>query len=161
MQNEHYGRRPSSSSSSSAVLSSKKATKKSLKNLPPRTEVTKKTNNNEEEFEDNLTFEKFLESEDMLICVAEQHPVEVIKTEKPAVPKQSQFSSAVAEGEVNMKKHNWQKALNAFTRAIELGPKNKHVLVCRSKCYRNLGQFDLAIKDADTALSYDTNYYKV
>ena len=32
------------------------------------------------------------------------------------IPKYSKFSSAVAEGDINMKKHNWEKALNAYTK---------------------------------------------
>ncbi len=149
------------SSAASTLNSTSKTVKnhaKTITTTAKKTNEKKKTETEEEKF---LDFEDFLDTENFFLKVEEAQTTEINVKMNKAAPKESQFSSAVAEGEVNMKLHNWQKALNAFTRAVSLGPKSKHVLVCRSKCYQNLGRFDLAIQDADTALSYDTNYYKV
>ncbi|KAJ4439148.1 hypothetical protein ANN_15105 [Periplaneta americana] len=43
-------------------------------------------------------------------------------------------------------------------RALELNPKDKNALVARSKCYLLLGEPQLALKDAETALHGDKNF---
>ena len=39
---------------------------------------------------------------------------------KEDIPKFSKISSAVAEGDINMKLHNWEKAENAYTRVCRV-----------------------------------------
>jgi regulator of sirC expression with transglutaminase-like and TPR domain len=44
--------------------------------------------------------------------------------------------------------------------ALELNPKDKNALVARSKCYLQLGEPHLALKDAETALDGDKNFIR-
>jgi hypothetical protein len=44
--------------------------------------------------------------------------------------------------------------------ALELNPKDKNALVARSKCYLQLGEPHLALKDAETALHGDKNFIR-
>lgn len=58
----------------------------------------------------------------------------------------------------HLKTGNYTKALNGYNLALELNPKDKNALVARSKCYLQLGEPQLALKDAETALHGDKNF---
>ncbi|XP_005796826.2 tetratricopeptide repeat protein 25 [Xiphophorus maculatus] len=67
----------------------------------------------------------------------------------------SKTSALKADGEWKYRKRNYRQALNSFTAAIELSPKEKKCYVSRSKCYIQLGQFKNALIDAEASLVED------
>ncbi|XP_014893327.1 outer dynein arm-docking complex subunit 4 [Poecilia latipinna] len=67
----------------------------------------------------------------------------------------SKTSALRADGEWKYRKRNYKQALNSFTAAIELSPKEKRCFVSRSKCYIQLGQFRNALIDAEASLAED------
>jgi len=70
------------------------------------------------------------------------------------------YECAIGEGDLAMRKNEWQRAVNAYTKALQY-KQDKNVLLARSRCYVQLGQFDKAIEDADATLRDDENYWKV
>uniref|UniRef100_A0A3P9P1H1 Outer dynein arm-docking complex subunit 4 n=1 Tax=Poecilia reticulata TaxID=8081 RepID=A0A3P9P1H1_POERE len=68
---------------------------------------------------------------------------------------QSKTSALRADGEWKYRKRNYKQALNSFTAAVELTPKEKRCYVSRSKCYIQLGQFRNALMDAEASLAED------
>ncbi|XP_021941450.1 tetratricopeptide repeat protein 25 isoform X2 [Zootermopsis nevadensis] len=60
----------------------------------------------------------------------------------------------------HLKMGNYTKALNGYNSALELNPRDKNALVARSKCYLQLGEPQLALKDAETALHGDKNFVR-
>ncbi|PWA17839.1 hypothetical protein CCH79_00008272, partial [Gambusia affinis] len=67
----------------------------------------------------------------------------------------SKTSALKADGEWKYRKRNYRQALNSFSAAIELTPKEKKCFVSRSKCYIQLGQFRNALIDAEASLVED------
>ncbi|XP_054908178.1 outer dynein arm-docking complex subunit 4 [Poeciliopsis prolifica] len=64
-------------------------------------------------------------------------------------------SALRADGEWKYRKRNYKQALNSFSAAIELNPKEKRSFVSRSKCYIQLGQLRNALIDAEASLAED------
>ncbi|KAI8897492.1 hypothetical protein BC833DRAFT_593549 [Globomyces pollinis-pini] len=72
----------------------------------------------------------------------------------------SSFQSYAAEGDILAKQGNYQKAIDAYSKALLLRPLEKNVLVARSKCYLQLGDTLNALKDADASLTEETDFFK-
>ncbi|KAM9296711.1 outer dynein arm-docking complex subunit 4 [Gastrophryne carolinensis] len=72
----------------------------------------------------------------------------------------SSFTTYVAEGEQLYQKGEYGKARESFSNALELQPTEKHCLVARSKCFLKLGDPEAALKDAETSLQDDENFFK-
>ncbi|KAJ3364379.1 Tetratricopeptide repeat protein 25 [Allomyces javanicus] len=72
----------------------------------------------------------------------------------------SSFQSYAAEGDILAKQGEFRKAIEAYTKALNMRPTEKNCLVARSKCYLQLGDSDLALQDAEAALKEDTEFFK-
>lgn len=72
----------------------------------------------------------------------------VKQTKTTSEPWKKVFSEASAA----FKQNKFQDAASLFTRALTLNPNNSTILDCRSACYENLKEFDLALRDAATII---------
>ncbi|KAL2919314.1 hypothetical protein HK105_200957 [Polyrhizophydium stewartii] len=70
------------------------------------------------------------------------------------------FQTLSAEGDLLLQKGSFHEAIEVYTRALALRPQDKHCLVCRSRCYIQIGSPRLALGDADASLSDDPTYFK-
>ncbi|GLG95724.1 Tetratricopeptide repeat protein 25 [Gryllus bimaculatus] len=75
--------------------------------------------------------------------------------------------SAAAEAKLHcdealghVKAGNYAKALRCYHSALELSPRDRNALVARARCYLLLGQPQLALQDAETALRPDKTFIK-
>jgi tetratricopeptide (TPR) repeat protein len=88
----------------------------------------------------------------------------VEKTEKEgtaeALPVTS-FQSLAAEGDTLAKQGEYRKAIEAYTKALALRPREKNALVARSRCWLKLGDPKVALEDAETILAEDPRFFKV
>ncbi|KAJ3127307.1 eukaryotic translation initiation factor 3 subunit A [Nowakowskiella sp. JEL0407] len=64
----------------------------------------------------------------------------------------SSFQSYTAEGDNLAKQGDYQKAIEAYTKALTLRPMQKNCLVSRSKCHLLLGDTKSALADAEASL---------
>ncbi|XP_019949856.2 outer dynein arm-docking complex subunit 4 isoform X2 [Paralichthys olivaceus] len=65
------------------------------------------------------------------------------------------FSDLMDLGNVLFHRGDWEKAAESFTTALTLKPGEKNCLVCRSRCYLHMGQFENALRDAEASLQDD------
>ncbi|KAJ3274776.1 Tetratricopeptide repeat protein 25 [Terramyces sp. JEL0728] len=72
----------------------------------------------------------------------------------------SSFQSYAAEGDILAKQGNYQKSIEAYSKALHLRPLDKNALVARSKCYLQLGDTQKALQDADTSLTDEVDFFK-
>eukprot|EP01135_Chromosphaera_perkinsii_P003454 Nk52_evm23s243 gene=Nk52_evmTU23s243 len=63
-------------------------------------------------------------------------------------------------GDILAKQGEYKKAVESFSKALEVRPGDKNCLVARSKCLLNIGDNDAALADAETALKDDKEYNK-
>ncbi|KAJ8329109.1 hypothetical protein QVD99_004819 [Batrachochytrium dendrobatidis] len=70
------------------------------------------------------------------------------------------FQALSAEGDLLLQKGAFQESIEVYTRALAIRPTDKHCLVCRSRCYIQIGSPSLALKDADLSLKEDPSYFK-
>ncbi|KAJ3412321.1 Tetratricopeptide repeat protein 25 [Chytridiales sp. JEL 0842] len=70
------------------------------------------------------------------------------------------FQSYAAEGDILAKQGDYRKSIEAYTKALNMRPLEKHVLVARSKCYLQLGDSQAALEDANMALKEDKDFFK-
>merc|ERR1712164_182888 len=70
------------------------------------------------------------------------------------------FMTLIAEGEKLYNKGNFDEALEFYTKAIILNPKDKKGLVARSRCHLIKGNVDAALKDAESSLIEDKLYFR-
>ncbi|XP_062614020.1 outer dynein arm-docking complex subunit 4-like isoform X6 [Saccostrea cucullata] len=68
------------------------------------------------------------------------------------------FETLRDEGEHFVHVKLWQKAIDSFTRAIEMNPEDKKCFVTRSKCWLQLGNAENALMDAEEALRQDKEF---
>jgi tetratricopeptide (TPR) repeat protein len=54
----------------------------------------------------------------------------------------------------------FRKAINSYTRALELRPTDKNCLIARAQCYQQLGEADKALADANETLKQDAKFVK-
>uniref|UniRef100_A0A673JHY6 Outer dynein arm-docking complex subunit 4 n=1 Tax=Sinocyclocheilus rhinocerous TaxID=307959 RepID=A0A673JHY6_9TELE len=72
----------------------------------------------------------------------------------------STFSTYVAEGDQLFQKGEYVKAVESFSTALNLQPDDKNCLVARSRCYLKLGDAESALKDAETSLQDNKDFFK-
>ncbi|KAL7754172.1 hypothetical protein RI367_000153 [Sorochytrium milnesiophthora] len=72
----------------------------------------------------------------------------------------SSFQSLSAEGDILSKQSDYRKAVEAYSKALNMRPTDKNCLVARSRCYLQLGESDLALADAEAALKEDPEFFK-
>eukprot|EP00742_Colponemidia_sp_Colp-10_P004338 GILJ01004629.1.p1 GENE.GILJ01004629.1~~GILJ01004629.1.p1 ORF type:complete len:621 (+),score=76.85 GILJ01004629.1:94-1956(+) len=72
----------------------------------------------------------------------------------------NRFSSYAAEGDALIRREEWAKAVEQYTKALEIRPTSKYVLLARSKAYLKLGEHRFAVEDADKTLVDDKNFYR-
>ncbi|KAJ3124217.1 Tetratricopeptide repeat protein 25 [Physocladia obscura] len=72
----------------------------------------------------------------------------------------SSFQSLFAEGDILAKQGGFYKAIEAYTKALELRPGEKNCLVARSKCNLQLGDSESALQDANDSLKQDPLFFK-
>eukprot|EP00842_Homolaphlyctis_polyrhiza_P006418 jgi/Hompol1/6778/HPOL_000934-RA len=70
------------------------------------------------------------------------------------------FQTLSAEGDLLLQKGSFHEAIDVYTRALLLRPQDKHCLVCRSRCYIQIGSPVKALADADRSLADDPTYFK-
>ncbi|KAJ3028485.1 Tetratricopeptide repeat protein 25, partial [Rhizophlyctis rosea] len=75
-------------------------------------------------------------------------------------PRVSSFQSLAAEGDILAKQGDYRKAIDAYSKALNLRPNDKNGLVARSKCHLQLGNAVLALEDANSALKEDGDFFK-
>ena len=76
-------------------------------------------------------------------------------------PTLSSFQSLAAEGDTFGKQGEYLKAIEAYTKALELLPWDKNALVARSRCHLKLGDPIAALEDAESTLKDDPEFFKV
>lgn len=64
-----------------------------------------------------------------------------------------------AQATEQFKQSNFQLASELFTQAIQLSPADQTLYANRSACYEKLGQFDLAISDAEKCISLKPDWF--
>eukprot|EP00126_Sphaerothecum_destruens_P004683 Sdes_comp18327_c0_seq1m8051 len=72
----------------------------------------------------------------------------------------SSFVTYLAEGDILAKQGEFKKAIESFTKALEIRPTDKNCLVARSKCHLQIGDNDAALADAETSLKDTPEYTK-
>ncbi|PNF22128.1 hypothetical protein B7P43_G06796 [Cryptotermes secundus] len=82
------------------------------------------------------------------------------RTRALQIPEEAEPGTLLALGSREMRSGNVNIAINFVHKALELNPKDKNALVARSKCYLQLGEPQLALKDAETALHGDKNFIR-
>jgi len=71
----------------------------------------------------------------------------------------SSFQTYGAEGDILAKQASFEKAIESYTKALQLRPGEKNCLVFRSKCYLLLGDAAAALKDANDSLVEDKDFF--
>lgn len=70
------------------------------------------------------------------------------------------FSIYLAEGDALAKQGDYNKAIRAYSTALEIQADDKNCLVARSKCHLKLGDADSALKDAEQSLKEGHDFVK-
>lgn len=70
------------------------------------------------------------------------------------------FTTYIAEGEQLFQKGHCVKAIESFSTALSLQPGDKNGLVARSRCYVKLGDAENALRDAETSLKDNKDFFK-
>ncbi|KAA0705826.1 Tetratricopeptide repeat protein 25 [Triplophysa tibetana] len=70
------------------------------------------------------------------------------------------FNTYMAEGEQLFHKGQNAKAIESFSTALSLQPDDKNCLVARSRCYVKLGDAENALRDAETSLKNNKDFFK-
>ncbi|XP_053299034.1 outer dynein arm-docking complex subunit 4 isoform X2 [Pleuronectes platessa] len=68
------------------------------------------------------------------------------------------FCDLMDLGNVLCRRGDWEKAAESFTTALTLRPDEKNGLVCRSRCYLHMGQFENALRDSEASLNDDKTF---
>ncbi|KAK3082593.1 hypothetical protein FSP39_000037 [Pinctada imbricata] len=70
------------------------------------------------------------------------------------------FETLRDEGEHFVHVKNYAKAIESFTRALDMNPGDRNCLVTRSKCWLQLGNAENSLTDAEEALVEDKNFIR-
>eukprot|EP00002_Diphylleia_rotans_P018947 TRINITY_DN3662_c0_g1_i8.p1 TRINITY_DN3662_c0_g1~~TRINITY_DN3662_c0_g1_i8.p1 ORF type:complete len:445 (+),score=81.79 TRINITY_DN3662_c0_g1_i8:50-1384(+) len=70
------------------------------------------------------------------------------------------FSSLLAEGEMLFKLADYARAIQSFTKALDIKQDDRTVLVNLSKCHMLLGRSEQSLKDANRALQSDKSCFR-
>ena len=70
------------------------------------------------------------------------------------------FDTLRDEGEYFVHVKQYQKAIESFTKALEMNMEDKNCLVTRSKCWLQLGNAENALADSETALLQDKDFIR-
>lgn len=70
------------------------------------------------------------------------------------------FEIYKAEADSLFKQGEYKKSIDSYTIALELQPGDKNTLVCRSKCYLQLGDTENALADSESSLAEDKTFHK-
>lgn len=70
------------------------------------------------------------------------------------------FQTLSSEGDLLLQRGSFHEAIDVYSKALSLRAQDKHCLVCRSKCYIQIGSPILGLADADASLKDDPNYFK-
>jgi tetratricopeptide (TPR) repeat protein len=131
--------------------------KKPIKRIPlqpPRVQQPRIKSNDYRKW-DKFDVDKALEDIDYEPFKEEELPME------SGEPKDPEESLVVKEkGNLYFKKGKFLKAVNCYTKSIELDRTTPIPLVNRALCYIKLNKFDLAIKDCTKALEIDPKNVK-
>ncbi|XP_063218453.1 outer dynein arm-docking complex subunit 4-like [Bacillus rossius redtenbacheri] len=76
------------------------------------------------------------------------------------IPAEAEPGALLALGSREMRSGNVRSAIGFVHKALELNPGDKNALVARSKCYLLLGEPQLALQDAETALQGDKSFIR-
>ncbi|XP_047106557.1 outer dynein arm-docking complex subunit 4-like [Schistocerca piceifrons] len=76
------------------------------------------------------------------------------------IPEEARPGALLALGSREMRRGNLRTAIGFVHKALELNPRDKNALVCRSKCHLLMGEPQLALHDAEAALRIDKNFVK-
>ncbi|XP_054283506.1 outer dynein arm-docking complex subunit 4-like [Macrosteles quadrilineatus] len=76
------------------------------------------------------------------------------------IPEEAEPSTLLALGSHELRSGDVDIAIGFVNKALELCSTDKNALVARSKCYLLLGEPNLALKDAETALASDKSFVK-
>ncbi|KAG9391536.1 TPR repeat [Carpediemonas membranifera] len=69
------------------------------------------------------------------------------------------FHIYMSEGDTFIRQEEFERAVTSYSRAITLQEDNRNALLNRSKCYVRLGQYDLALKDAEKSIHNDKKFH--
>ncbi|KXS11428.1 TPR-like protein [Gonapodya prolifera JEL478] len=72
----------------------------------------------------------------------------------------SSFQSLSAEADILFKQGDLGKAIEAFSKALELRPGDKATLVARSRCFLQMGDSARALEDAEESLKDQPDFFK-
>nr|XP_015217704.1 PREDICTED: tetratricopeptide repeat protein 25 isoform X1 [Lepisosteus oculatus] len=72
----------------------------------------------------------------------------------------SSFTTYIAEGDQLYQKGEHVKAIESYTTALSLQPDDRNCLVARSRCYLKMGDPEKALKDAESSLKEDNEFFK-
>ncbi|XP_065888975.1 outer dynein arm-docking complex subunit 4-like [Dysidea avara] len=70
------------------------------------------------------------------------------------------FAIHFAEGEALAKQGEYRKAIESYTKALDIQANEKSCLVARSKCHLQIGDAEAALQDAEASLREDKNYHR-
>lgn len=72
----------------------------------------------------------------------------------------AKFQILAAEGDLLAQRGAWGPAIEAYSKALNIRPIDKHCLVARSRCHINAGNGKPALDDAEEALKEDPEFFK-
>ena len=70
------------------------------------------------------------------------------------------FATLSSEGDLLLQRGCLHMAIAVYTKALLMRPRDKHCLVCRARCYIAIGSPELALKDAESSVQQDPNFFK-
>jgi len=91
---------------------------------------------------------------------APKSPATPAKPTGPSDEDKAKAEALKAQGNGAMAKREFEVAIDYYTKALELVPKNPIYLSNRAAAYSNVGKYELAIEDAQIAVDTDPSYTK-
>ena len=85
-------------------------------------------------------------------------PINIPALEERALKSPDDVKSWIALGNGLYDTSRWQRAIDAYQKALALDPKNVNVRVDLGICYRNFGNTEKALEELRTAIAIDPNH---